>query len=884
MRPAIATRRSQAAGRQTFLFPCPRFYANIRGNAGGCSAGHVITAMRFSIRLVFCLMSLLPPAMAAAAAPDLRLARAAFTDGLYSLARQQAEALLSKEDTAASTRLEAFDLILRSLERDNQLEALEKRLDNPPHPVDGQFPGRDYWRALLAFRRGDYEMARTIAAGAAGEKQEAALLLDTGRIEAQSLTALGKTNAALAVYAGLEQAGEAEPERWREINLEWAELLLHGGDPASCEERLAPGAADCPGKPIVAREWRMRVQALKQMGRDAGARDLLRRLADSEAADPVRGEAALHLAEALCREGHHQAAVEAARQARDLLADSPLAKAATLRLGMAMTNSEEFRQEGRQVLWQLADSEEAGEEAEIAQLALARNLHELGKHEEAEAAYRLFLEKFSGSRHKMQALWGRGWALLAQEQFADAAAAFRSALSLANDKEPWNTQIKIKLADALFADERTGEAAGLYLEVLQEESDPSLAVRAGLQAAECMLRDNRTTEAEKILSSTHERFSTLEEGIEAGLRLGRVLAEKGAASRALEIFGNIADRHQDNPEISSRAWLGRGRVLYRTFQFDKALADFERITNLATEQAAEAAFLRSLCLYWTGRDEQALRALDDFLETFPASPLRKNAVFWQGRYAYNRQRFDRARERFEHFASVWPEHEWADDALLWAARSAFAASEYGETLAIASRLLDTFPDSRKVADVRYLQGEALVMQARFEEAVMAFNEIVTRHPDSDWTIAAWGRKGDCLFTLGKDDPERYYEKSLHAYKVVTQYPDAPLDAVLQAAFKAGRTLEKMDRVDEALAYYYTEVIDRHRQAARQGIWHNEASNAWFARAVFQSADLQQERSEWESAIRILRHLAVSGVQGSREARDRIRRIEREHRWTIPARP
>ena len=75
-----------------------------------------------------------------------------------------------------------------------------------------------------------------------------------------------------------------------------------------------------------------------------------------------------------------------------------------------------------------------------------------------------------------------------------------------------------------------------------------------------------------------------------------------------------------------------------------------------------------------------------------------------------------------------------------------------------SRVQREYPHTPRLAESRFVQGDALCELARFDEAVLVFDEIINHQADSDWVTPAWGRKGDCLFALGNERPARYEER------------------------------------------------------------------------------------------------------------------------------
>ena len=220
----------------------------------------------------------------------------------------------------------------------------------------------------------------------------------------------------------------------------------------------------------------------------------------------------------------------------------------------------------------------------------------------------------------------------------------------------------------------------------------------------------------------------------------------------------------------------------------------------------------------------------------------------------------------------------ADDALFWGGMAAAKREDYLRSIELFNRVAKEYPDSRRMAEARFAQADSLCELGRFAAAILVFEEIISKYPESDLIPSAWGRKGDCQFTLGSpDEPERW-EESIDSYRVVANSSSAGLDLVLQAEYKIGRCLEKLARAKDALEHYYIRVIVRFLEEREKGAWLNDATKVWFTRAVFNSADVLESRKDWKRLISILERVVEAGVPAAEEARQRIEKIKSEHWW------
>jgi tetratricopeptide (TPR) repeat protein len=250
-----------------------------------------------------------------------------------------------------------------------------------------------------------------------------------------------------------------------------------------------------------------------------------------------------------------------------------------------------------------------------------------------------------------------------------------------------------------------------------------------------------------------------------------------------------------------------------------------------------------------------------------------------GEYYWNAEAYEEAEARFLDLAVKYPDSPLADEGYFWAGRSAARRSDFVRAVEHFGVLAKQHPASPLLPEARILQGDALTLLGRDEDinlAILAFEEVIRQWPDSYHVDAAWGRKGDCLWTMGTKLPEgpaqdARLEEALAAYRIVAESPTASFELQLQAGFKIGRCLEKMGRTDEAFARYM-DVMYAYVGGVRQG----EADALWFTRAAFKAAGIMKSRERWEEAVSIYRRVVRERVPASEEAEKLLQEIRLKH--------
>jgi len=492
--------------------------------------------------------------------------------------------------------------------------------------------------------------------------------------------------------------------------------------------------------------------------------------------------------------------------------------------------------------------------------------------ERAADEYRLVLETYTSSSKDDRVLLGRGWALFQLKRYTEAAGVFQRVVEQTTNQVV-KAESLFKWGDALLADGRNAEAANIFARVTEEVPQSLLVPRALYQQAECLERSEQATPAVPIYQKLIRDYPKHEYVGRALLRLGALYGARGDLAVAIETYTLI----QTNAALKayhSDAFMGRGNVYYRLYRFDAAMKDFATVGEADPSRRDEACYVITRCLYALGRDKEAQASAKSFIAEFPESSRLPDMILWIGKFDFNRGKFSDARKMFIDYVTRWPTANLADAALLWSARAALDDADFSSAVELVARLVREYPKSVRITESRLVQASALMELARFSEAILLLDQIIVTDPTSEWVEPAKLRKGDCLFAMGADNPDRYL-KALATYRDVLQQASLSASQILQLNYKAARCLEKLRRIDEAIDAYYSDVVIRYQTNHAQGVWYDDSASGLFVRAAFNVAELYEQKGRSGSAIKVLERVLETDVLGKDEVRARIDRLRKK---------
>lgn len=834
---------------------------------------------RMRLILAACLLAALAGGARADSRDDAHLTalqrgRSAMQDELYPLAEKHfREALL--QASAGKTRLDTTLWLSRAL-------LAQARTEEAAHMLEAARPeaaGRPEEGALL------YGLARArFAQKAYGQaldalKETLPLQLDpetsadVTRLLARSYLADRQTEKAFAAFAAFDRLYPDSREAPDNL-LDWAAALMGTPQPDQAAPVLDLLLTRFPAHPnaVQAVLWRAEI-SLNQNAYDAVEKTALPMATAKDRGPDAPAKAWILIARAREKAGRLDAAKAALAEAETLQPHPTVLSRIRLARAQQMIRQGDFEQ-GATLLREAAQGLPGDPDAAAAQLELADRWLERGQPEQAAEAYQRYLEAFTDVEGRVRALLGKGWCFETLKRPQEAAAEFEKAFETASD--PSARQIALfKTGDAFFQSGQFQTALERYTRLVREWPEGPHAARAAFQTAECLRSLGQFDEAAARFADVENRKGDPGLAETAGLKRAMLHEDRGQWPEAAAAYGAWMERYPQGA-LRPRVLLERGLAWYRLGAFDKALLDFDALVrDFSQNPAAEQAFfMRGWCLYLQGEDEKALRVCTDFVAAYPASRWAPDVEFWLGEYAFNRREYAVAEKQFAGLTDRHPDSELADRALYWAGRAAAGAKEYLRAIEHFNRLSKAYPKSGKLPEARFAQGDALSELGEFAGAILAFDEIGENYPTSYLANLAMGRKGDCHYTLGAEEPARY-EQALACYQAVMASPTVTPDLKLQAEYKLGRCMEKMNRLDEGLTHYMN-VVYSHLQARAEG---RMGSEVWFTRAAFNAAAIKEKQEAWREAVHIYRRVIEAGAAASEEAQARIRKIRLE-KWLL----
>ena len=366
------------------------------------------------------------------------------------------------------------------------------------------------------------------------------------------------------------------------------------------------------------------------------------------------------------------------------------------------------------------------------------------------------------------------------------------------------------LAEHQYAKSSYAEAIGLYERIAGNYPSSLLADRALLRKAQALFDAGSAREASDAFERVLNDRPNSGQAPEAGLGLGRALAAAGDLPAAARAYLDVTVRYPGNgndaeaerslaalrqrgaevPALTAPELYERGRNLFRTLQYDRAVAAFRGAleTDPSHPQKADMLLRSGIALFHLGKRPDAASTLERLLKAKLPDCRCAEALNWLGK-SYSRLGMrEEAVETYLRLVRMYPESDWADDALYLTGNVYRDADDMKKALKYYRRLAEEYPESSFADSAIWWQGWSYYSAGDYPKAVKALQDLVSRYPQSFLVNQALYWQGRAVERMGgREKALRYYRRivgrgpyTYYGYRAAERLGSAELAAATTA--------------------------------------------------------------------------------------------------------
>ncbi len=350
-------------------------------------------------------------------------------------------------------------------------------------------------------------------------------------------------------------------------------------------------------------------------------------------------------------------------------------------------------------------------------------------------------------------------------------------------------QAQFDFANGLFARGFNEEAAAEYRNYLQQYPQGAQRPEALYRLGESEFALGKHAAALEAFDQFLAAFPQHALAVTVQGRKGVALYQLGKLDDAVAVLGPVAGAEAATPEVRGGALYYLGKAHFDAKRIPEASAAFRTLIETQPDSPYTPLGRYQLAFVFLGENnlEQAAVTFSELASSPGANEeLRREARF-RAAEAYDKLGwYDAAAGAYDTLQKEFPNTEHADRALYGHAWSLYHAAKYDEAVTVARKLIGAKPDSPQAAGLRYLVGNCLQQTGKAPEALVEFQEVQKKYPDSEYAARAQYKEGYLRYTADETEPARGLLDAFLARKLNTGLEADARHLLGMISFEAGQ--------------------------------------------------------------------------------------------------
>ena len=441
-------------------------------------------------------------------------------------------------------------------------------------------------------------------------------------------------------------------------------------------------------------------------------------------------------------------------------------------------------------------------------------------------------DAFSNPAHKAEAHYILGVSYLGQDEPAKAAAELTKAIGAKSDFEQADEAL-LSLSRAQRKLNKTADAIATIRRVISEFPNSTNIDKAYYRLGEYTYQQedyNASIDAYSQVIS-----SNAQENLTPYALYGRGWAQlRGLKlTDATQSFTQLLKDHGKH-KLARQALYARGMSLQQNREFADGLRDIERYLkgkHTAVEKA-DAMYVKGLCEAGLDQTENAARTFTAILKE-NTNYAGADKVLYELAWAYKKlKRSNDAVAVFKRLAAQHAESELAAEAFYHAAEHSYQGGEYDTAIVSYEKAKEVVGDNEELGEkVMYKLGWAHYQSAKYDEARQAFANQASSYPNRKLAHDARFMEGECLFKQAK------YEEAFKVFDSVRDKPVSTQQIKVLTLLHGGQCASQLKRWGDCITWL--NVITR-----------NYAKTPYLPTVMYEQAWALQNAGKPNDAIKI----------------------------------
>lgn len=332
-------------------------------------------------------------------------------------------------------------------------------------------------------------------------------------------------------------------------------------------------------------------------------------------------------------------------------------------------------------------------------------------------------------------------------------------------------QAMIRIADTYLAEKKYNEAR-VVLRHVEPFADETQKKVIAINVIITLALQGKADKAQAASTAFESKYPKDPMGETIDFVIGQALSQQGRFDEALQAL----DRSQKNfpnsrvaaqiPLVKNQIYISQGKVEEAIKSLDKTIEDAEKgVLKISPDAIDQAKRLRAVTLFGMKKTDEAIAAMKALQASTKSEAVRQDATYQIASMLYNSGKLEDAVKALTEYIAKYPAAPNAPTSQFQIILGNAKLSKPDEAVAAAREYIAKYPDNPQAVRAYEQIWGIYKTQKKIDEMLAAQDEMAKAYPDSEYLVPTYFQRGATLQEQKKmDEAKAAYEKALAQYK------------------------------------------------------------------------------------------------------------------------
>jgi tol-pal system protein YbgF len=362
--------------------------------------------------------------------------------------------------------------------------------------------------------------------------------------------------------------------------------------------------------------------------------------------------------------------------------------------------------------------------------------------------YQSIVDLYEDSKYREEALYGLGWSYFRLKKFKESSSVFDKMIKEFPDSKH-NVEVLSRQGDGYYTTRDYKKAVESYRRAAKLSPNSEEGQYCSYQLCYALYRQGQFEDAISSLLAFVRNYNNSPYAPDALYLTGWIRFQQKKYKEAVDNFKFLIQAYPSSSYVV-KAYYKIGDALYNLDNFDGAIESYKTVVESYPSHDLSGEALKGIyqCYIAQGKETEAMKVADSFVETNPNSAVAQEFKFKKADMFFTGKNYKDAVNEYENFINKYPDSDKNSEAIYWMGKSFLNLDDTVNAEKSFNKVIEKYPKS-EFAPLSYLEKGLLYKNLKNDiaKAEEIFSKLMQNYPETQSAAQAGYERAIIKYTM-----------------------------------------------------------------------------------------------------------------------------------------